>query len=66
MQLKKNVGTLDQIIRYGLAAIFLVLGFTVSYFFLIVTVVMVLTAIFKFCGLYRIFGINTCRIDEKK
>ncbi|PKK98430.1 MAG: DUF2892 domain-containing protein [Tenericutes bacterium HGW-Tenericutes-2] len=63
MKVKKNVGKVDQLIRYVLALIFLVLTFTVSYFFFIGAVVMMFTAYFSFCGLYKLFGINTCKID---
>ena len=64
MKRKSNVGKVDQIIRYAIALIFLVLGIEISPLFIIGTVVMILTAYFKFCGLYRIFGINTCKIGE--
>ncbi len=63
MKLKKNVGKVDQVIRYALATIFLVLTFTLSYWFFIGTVVMMFTAYFSFCGLYRLFGINTCKVS---
>ena len=63
MKLKKNVGKTDQIIRYALAAIFFVLTFAVSYWFFIGTLVMMFTAYFSFCGLYRLFGMNTCKVD---
>ena len=64
MKMKKNVGKIDQLVRYVLAAGFLVLTFTISYWFFIGAVVMMLTAYFSFCGLYRLFGINTCKIDH--
>lgn len=63
MKLKKNVGKIDQVIRYALAAVFLVLTFQVSYWFFIGTMVMMFTAYFSFCGLYQIFGINTCKVN---
>jgi len=63
MKRKKNVGKPDQIVRYVLALVFLVLTFTVSYYFFIGTLVMFFTAYFSFCGLYTLFGINTCKID---
>jgi hypothetical protein len=66
MSKKENVGRVDQIIRYFLGSVFLLLGLVISPFFLIGTVVMFLTAYFKFCGLYRIFGIGTCKIEEAK
>jgi len=65
MKLKKNVGKVDQLIRYGIALVFAVLGILLSPFFFIGTAVMIFTAYFKVCGLYRIFGINTCKIEDK-
>lgn len=58
--MKKNVGKIDKIIRYVLGALFLVLSFTVSYWFLIPAALMIVTAAVSFCGLYSLFGINTC------
>ncbi len=65
-----NVGNIDRIIRFligvlAIAAIFvgpfagagwerIALG--------IVGAIMIGTSVFKFCPLYRIFGINTCKI----
>jgi len=63
MKTKKNVGKIDQLVRYGIAFVFLVLTFTVSYWFFIGAVVMMFTAYFSFCGLYKLFGINTCKIN---
>ncbi len=66
MKVKKNVGMIDQLIRYLLAVVFLVLTFTASYWFFIGAVVMMFTAYFSFCGLYKLLGINTCKIDYSK
>jgi hypothetical protein len=66
MKMKKNVGKPDQIVRYVLALVFLVLTFTVSEWFFIGTLVMFFTAFFSFCGLYNLFGINTCKLEEPK
>lgn len=65
MKMKKNVGQIDQIIRYALAVIFVVLAFRISLWFLLGAAVMLFTALFSFCGLYKIFGINTCKIEKK-
>lgn len=70
MKLEKNVGRVDQIVRYVLAVILVVLGiFTNMWWLYIIAAISVFTAVFKFCGLYRVFGINTCKVDglnEKK
>jgi hypothetical protein len=65
-----NVGNIDRVIRFligvlAIAAIFvgpfagagwerIALG--------IVGAIMIGTSVFKFCPLYRIFGLNTCKI----
>ncbi len=64
--MQKNVGKVDQIVRYALALVFAVLAFVVSYFFFIGTALMLFTAFFGTCGIYRLFGINTCKFDKNK
>lgn len=65
--MKANIGTTDRIIRFALAAVFAILYFTgvvsgtLGYIFLIGAVAMLFTGIFRFCGLYSLFGINTCK-----
>jgi hypothetical protein len=67
MKLKKNVGKVDQIVRYIIAAILVVLGFVLPLNWLFIPAAIALfTAIFSFCGLYKVFGINTCKIEEAK
>jgi hypothetical protein len=63
--MKKNVGKVDQIVRYGLAVVFLVLAIVLeNYWLLIGTALMGFTAAFGMCGIYRIFGINTCKLNK--
>lgn len=65
--MKTNVGTTDRIIRFTLAAVLAILYFTgvvsgtLGYIFLIASVAMLLTGIFKFCALYALLGIKTCK-----
>ncbi len=69
--MKKNVGKTDQTIRYVLAIVFIVIAtlgnaqFESRHFLwlLIPAVILGFTASISWCGLYRIFGINTCQID---
>lgn len=55
----KNVGSTDKIIRYVLAAVFVILAIKVSWIFWILAVLAAGTAYLGMCGLYKIFGINT-------
>ena len=69
----KNVGRLDQQVRYVIGA--LLLAYAVLGFFLelpievgaaVAGVVFIGTAQMRFCGLYKLIGVNTCPIDEQK
>jgi len=57
--MKNNVGTTDKIIRYVLAAVFIVLGLILSYWWFIGAVIMIVTAITGWCPIYAIFGMKT-------
>lgn len=64
--MKKNMGSTDRIIRFIVAAIFLVLYFTGTVtgiwgiVLLIVAGIFILTSFISFCPLYAPFGLNTC------
>ena len=67
-----NVGTADRLFRVVAGAILILLPLFTSFalwesklaaFGLpVVGAVLVLTAIFRFCPLYRLFGLRTCRV----
>lgn len=68
----KNIGTVDRIFRLVLGIFLLAAPFvsgmavfqsgTATIISVIVGLVMLGTATLKFCPIYRIFGIQTCRI----
>jgi len=84
----KNVGRLDQQVRYAVGA--LLLAYAGIAFFVdlplmvgsaviinaapriaavvnaVLGVALIATAQLRFCGLYRLIGVNTCPIDERK
>ncbi len=60
--MEKNVGSKDKIIRYIGAAICALLAITVNWLFWIPAVLLAATAAFGFCGLYKLLGINTCKM----
>ena len=66
MKFKENVGKVDQYIRYFLVLVFVVLSFIVSPWFIIGAILMLVTGYFKFCLIYRIFKIGTCKLEEPK
>lgn len=65
--MKKNVGTIDKIIRLLIAAIIIILFATkvitgtFGIILLIVAGALIITSLVSFCGLYSILGITTCK-----
>ena len=63
--MKKNMGTIDKVIRILVAVVFVALYFTqvvtgtVGIILLVLAVVFALTSFISFCPLYWPFGINT-------
>lgn len=72
MKIKKNIGSLDKLIRYIVALILVVTGAIVlkemlfiGILLLVLALVLALTALFSFCGLYWLFGITTCPLKKE-
>ena len=65
--MKKNVGTLDRILRLVIAIIFAYLYFSgtitgaLGIILLVLGAVFALTSLFSFCPLYRLFKFNTLK-----
>jgi hypothetical protein len=68
--MKKNMGSIDRIIRLVIAALILVLYFThvisgtIGIVLLVVAAVFTLTSLVSFCPLYRVLGCNTCPAEK--
>ena len=68
--MKKNMGGTDRILRIIIALIAVTLYFTniisgtLAYVLLTLSAVFVLTSFMRFCPLYSIFGLNTCKLKE--
>lgn len=64
--MKKNVGVLDKVFRIAVAVIIALLYYfevitgTLGIVLIILAIVFLLTALLNFCGLYALFGCNTC------
>ena len=58
--MKKNVGSIDKIIRIILALIIGALGYYYQTWWGLVAIVPLATAFMNFCPLYPIFGISSC------
>ena len=65
--MKKNVGSIDKIVRLLLAAVFIILFFThvvvgiFGYILLALAAILILTSLFSFCPIWMIFGVKTCK-----
>jgi len=68
--MKKNMGSLDKLIRLIIAIVLIVLYYTnvlkdtLGIVALIVALVFTITSLISFCPLYTLFGINTCKKEE--
>lgn len=69
--MKKNMGSVDRIIRLIIASIIAVLFFTnfvsgtLGIILLLAAGVFALTSLISFCPLYTLVGINTCPKDKQ-
>ena len=63
--MQANVGSTDRIIRIVLGLVLVALFFVVAapwkYVALVAGLAAIATGLFRFCGLYALLGINTCR-----
>ena len=61
-----NVGNTDRIVRIVLGVVLVGLFFVVAapwkYVALVAGIVAIATGLMRFCGLYRLLGINTCKV----
>lgn len=70
--MKKNMGSMDRLIRVIIAAVVAVLYFTniiagtLGIVLLVLAGVFVATSLVSFCPLYAPFGLNTCSTKERK
>jgi uncharacterized membrane protein len=70
--MKKNMGSIDKVIRLLLAALIIVLALTkvitgtLAIVLIILAVIFVLTSIISVCPLYLPFGINTVKKNQQQ
>lgn len=68
--MKKNVGSIDKIIRIVFALVvavlfyFKVISGTFGIILLVLGAVLLVTALVNFCPLYRLFGLSTCPVKR--
>jgi hypothetical protein len=59
-----NVGGIDRVLRIAAGLVLIALAFTqvVGMWGYIVGGIVMDTGVFRFCGAYTLFGINTCKV----
>ena len=62
--MKKNVGTVDRVIRIILGLVILALGYKNQSWWGLIGLIPLLTGIMGSCLLYVPFGISTCKVKE--
>jgi hypothetical protein len=68
--MKKNMGTIDKVIRILIAVVITILFFTnvisgtLGIVLIALALIFVITSFISFCPLYLPFGINTCKSKE--
>ncbi|MEY5044893.1 MAG: hypothetical protein RL713_118 [Bacteroidota bacterium] len=68
--MKKNMGSIDRVVRILLAVVFAALYFTgtvtgtLGLVLVVAAGIFALTSVVSFCPLYPIFGINTCSVKQ--
>jgi hypothetical protein len=69
--MKKNMGSVDKMIRLALAILMVVLYYTevvtgtLGIVLIVVAVVFALSSFMSFCPLYTLVGINTCAVKKR-
>ena len=65
--MKKNMGSIDKLVRLTIAIALIVLFYagvikgTLGILLLILALILTITSLVQFCPLYTIFGIKTCK-----
>jgi hypothetical protein len=63
--MKKNIGNSDKLIRIVLGLLIIIVAGYFQSWWALLGVVLVGTAFMRFCGLYTLFSVNTCKYDVK-
>ncbi len=63
MKFESNVGGLDRKIRLVVGVIIMIAGLYWQSWWGVVGLLVFLTGVLRYCGLYQVLGINTCKKD---
>jgi len=62
--MEKNVGGADRVIRVILGIVIIAAGVYFKSWWGLVGLILLITGLLGQCGLYKVFGINTCKIKK--
>ena len=62
----KNVSENDRYFRYMMGAVLVVLAYLWTWWLLIPAVIMFVTGYRRVCHIYHVFGVSTCKLEQKK
>jgi len=62
--MKLNVGKTDRAVRIILGLLLVASGLYFDMWFWAVGIVLILTAAFRWCPLYKLFGVSTCEVKK--
>jgi len=60
--MEKNVGGRDKVVRIVLGLVIIGLGIYFKNWLGLIGLILLLTGLMGWCGLYKVFGINTCKM----
>jgi hypothetical protein len=65
--MKANVGGIDRTLRIVVGLLLIGLGAagTLGTWSWIVGLILAATGVFRFCGLYTLIGVNTCKLEQR-
>ena len=70
--MKANIGTTDKAMRISVGLILMMVGIlasmgtTLTVIFMAAGIFNLMTSVFGFCLLYRLIGINTCKMENRR
>ncbi|NOZ60802.1 MAG: DUF2892 domain-containing protein [Calditrichaeota bacterium] len=64
--MKKNIGSLDKTLRIILGLVILIVGIVAQSWWGLIGLIPLVTGLVGNCPLYSIFGISTCKVEQKK
>ncbi len=64
--MKKNVGTIDRVIRAVVGLVIFAIGIYFKSWWAVVGIIPIATAVVGWCPPYALLGVNTCSVEPEK